>query len=355
MYALIRILGNRYAGFVLGMIVVLNLAVGSLVMDRYPKLYPPFFPNELNFFFDPVRIEHAWLYALLLTFSLFGVTLIACIIDSIVGMVKAGSARLKPLAALAFHAALVLILAAHLHDGFHGSTDRVVLGDEEVEIPGLGVVRTEAVQNYFHPDGSLKETEVDLLFRLVDGRELRRTIAYNEPALFEGGTREIIIQQGTQRPSGVVITRASDDAEIRLMPFEPWRVEGGHLILRGLFMSELDIPIAEFWLQRTDEHRPLFMILDERAARHAQFEIAGERYHYKDLITTPAAMVVVRYNPAIPLVLGGLLLSSIGTVLLIQWIRAGHAARAASISMSGRLSNQCRSRIRQSRKPNPQR
>lgn len=321
MYALIRILGNRHAGFVLGMIVVLNLAVGSLVMDRYPKLYPPFFPNELNFFFDPVRIEHAWLYALLVTFSLFGVNLIACVIDSIVGMVKAGSARLKPLAALAFHVALVLILVAHLHDGFYGSTDRVVLSDEEVEIPGLGVAQVEDVQNYFHPDGSLKETEASLMFRRADGQELRRTIAYNEPALFEGGTREVIIQQGAQQPSGVIITRASDGAEIRLMPFEPLQVEDGHLILRGLYMSEMDVPVAEFWLQHAGERRPLYMVLDERASRHAQFEIAGERYHYKGIITTPVAMVVIRYNPSIPLVLGGLLLTSIGTILLIQWIR----------------------------------
>lgn len=326
MYTLIRILGNRHAGFVLGMVVVLNLAVGSLVMDRYPKLYPPFFPNELHFFFEPVRIEHAWLYALLVTLSLFGVNLIACIVESIVRMVQTGGGRLKPIAALVFHAALVLILAAHLQDGFYGSSNRVVLSDEGVEIPGLGVVQAEAVQNYFHPDGSLKETEASLLFRLADGQELRRTIAYNEPALFEGGTREVIIQQGAQRPSGVIITRASDGAEIRLMPFEPWRLEEGHLILRGLFMSEMDMPIAEFWLQHAGGRRPLFMVLDERASRHAQFEIAGERYHYKGLITTPVAMVVVRYNPSIPLVLGGLLLSSIGTVLLIQWIRTRRKA-----------------------------
>ena len=81
MMNLIKIIGDRQAGFLLGMIVVLNLIVGSLVMNHYPKLYPKFFNLDLNFFFHPVRGEHFWLYALLLTFSLFGINLLACTIE----------------------------------------------------------------------------------------------------------------------------------------------------------------------------------------------------------------------------------------------------------------------------------
>jgi hypothetical protein len=326
MYRLICILGNRNAGFVLGMVVVLNLAVGSLVMDRFPRLYPPFFPNDLNFFFDPVRIEHAWLYALLVTFSLFTVNLIACIIETVVGMLQSGGIRLKPVAALMFHVALVAILIAHLHDGIYGEHHRVRLDRHGVEVPGLGVVQAEALQRHFHPDGSLKETEATLLFRLADGQTVRKTIAYNEPALFEGGTREVLIQQGGHEPAGVIVTRASDGTEIEFMPGAPHRVAGGHLILRNLYMSQMDVPVADFWFQHPGGRHPLMMVLDERVPRHAQFEIAGERYHYKGLVTSPVALVVVRYNPAIPTVLVGLLLSSIATLLLIRWMRTRRSA-----------------------------
>lgn len=321
MLRLIRILGDRHAGFVLGMVVILNLAVGSLVMDRYPDLYPPFFPNEFSFFFDPVRGEHAWFYALLATITLFGVNLIACIIETVADMLQNRSGRLKPVAALMFHAALALILVAHLHDGIYGDSYQMHIDDSEVEIPGLGLVRTETVQNYYHPDGSLKETEATLFFRLADGRDQRRTIAFNEPALFQGGIREIVIMQGENRPTGLILSLASDGAEIPIKPSMPYRIRGGHLILIDVTMSEMNMPIAEFLFQHAGGRQPLFMVLDPRASRHAEFEIAGERYRYQRPITAPVVMVMVRYNPAIPLVLAGLLLSSIGTILLIRWTR----------------------------------
>lgn len=322
MFRLICILGNRYAGFALGMLVILNLAVGSLVMDRFPKVYPPFFPNDLGFFFDPVQAKHAWLYALLVTFSLFTVNLIACIIEAVVRMVQARRARLKQLAALLFHLALVLILVAHLYDGVYGDEHQVALDDQPQTVPGIGLVRVESLQNHYHPDGSLKDTEVALWIRLADGRELHKRIAFNEPALFSGGVREILIQQGEHQPSGLIVTRVSDDASLILMPDEPYRIEGGHLVLRGASMSKMGVPIADLlWLRKDGTRQQLFMVLDARASRHSEIEIAGERYRYQALVTTPVAFVTVRYNPAVPLVLAGLLLASLGTILLIGWQR----------------------------------
>ncbi len=322
MFRLICILGNRYAGFVLGMAAILNLAVGSLVMDHFPKTYPPFFPNDLGFFFDPVQAKHAWLYTLLVAFFLFTVNLIACIIETVVRMVQTRNARLKPLAALLFHLALALILVAHLHDGVYGNEYQVALDDQPQEIHGIGIVRVESLQNHYHPDGTLKDTDVALWIRLADGQELRKRIAYNEPALFNGGMREILIQQGEHRPSGLIITRVSDGAPLRLMPHEPYRIEGGHLVLRGASMSKMGMPIADLlWLRKDGTRQQLFMVLNERASRHTEIEIAGERYRYQAAITTPVAFVMVRYNPAIPLVLAGLLLACLGTILLIGWQR----------------------------------
>lgn len=320
MFRLICILGNRNAGFVLGMVVVLNLALGSLAMDRFPEIYPPFFPNDLNFFFDPVRIEHTWLYILLFTFSLFTVNLVACIIETMVRMVQARGARPRPLAALLFHMALALILLAHLYDGIYGHEYRVALDDQVTVLPDIGEVRVEALQRHYHPDGSMKETEVDLWFRLTDGRELTRRIAYNEPALFAGGTREILIQQGDHRASGVIVSRVTDGATLDLMPHEPQRIGSGHLVLRGVSMSEMDLPVAHLlWIREDGRYETRFMVLDTKVARHAEIDVAGERIRYQGPVTTPVAFVLVRYNPAIPLVLAGLLLTTLGTLVLIRW------------------------------------
>ena len=122
MYNWIKILGDRHAGFLLCLVVVINLIAGSLVMNSYPELYPSFFHLDLNYFFRPARVEHSWLYALLLTFTLFGVNLLACIIDSVIRLLNNRAGRLKASAALLFHVALVTTMIAHLVEGFYGST-----------------------------------------------------------------------------------------------------------------------------------------------------------------------------------------------------------------------------------------
>ena len=95
LYSLIRILGDRHAGFILCLVVVINLIVGSLVMNNHPELYPTFLHLDLNSFFQPVRSEHLWLYALLVTFSLFGINLLASTIDSTIRLINVKAGRLR--------------------------------------------------------------------------------------------------------------------------------------------------------------------------------------------------------------------------------------------------------------------
>ena len=319
MYNLIRILGDRHAGFILCMIVVINLIVGSLVMNSHPDLYPKFFHLDLNYFFQPIRVEHAWLYALLVTFSLFGINLLACIVDSIIRLVANRAGRLKATAALLFHVALLITMAAHLFEGFYASTQQLPITAQGVELPELGKVQIESLKNIYYPDGSLKDTQVALSFSKPDGR-ISKHIAFNEPAVFDGGRRQVVMLSGETMPSGVVVSRSTDNREFLLEVDKQLALENGSLLLQGFFETESGLPYAQF-LQQADNGnlQDYFMVLDA-GAPHSQISIDGVPYQFTKVAETPFIVAVIRYNPAIPLMIVSLLLASIATILLIRWL-----------------------------------
>ncbi len=320
MHNLIRILGDRHAGFILCLIVVLNLIAGSLVMNSHPELYPNFFHLDLNYFFQPVRGEHFWLYALLLTFTLFGINLLACIIDSIIRLLNNKSGRLKASAALLFHVALVTTMAAHLYEGFYASTQRIPVTAQGVELPDLGRVRIESLKNIYYPDNSLKDTEVTLSFSQPDGQRISKDIAFNQPAIFDGGRRQVVMLSGQMTPSGVVISRSTGNQEFRLEAKKPQPLGSGNLLLQGLFETGTGLPYAQFLWQFDGGQQQHIMALHTDTP-HSQIKIDGVFYQFKNIIETPLIVAIVRYNPAIPLMLVSLLLASVATLLLINWLR----------------------------------
>lgn len=327
MHNMIRILGDRHAGFILCLLVVLNLIAGSLVMNSHPELYPKFFHLDLNYFFQPVRGEHAWLYALLVTFSLFGINLLACIIDSVIRLVANRGGRLKEYAALLFHVALVVTMAAHLYEGFYARTQQLQITAQGVELPELGRVKVESLKNIYYPDGSLKDTEVTLSFSKQGGQQLGKEIAFNEPAIFDGGRRQVVMLSGQMVPSGVVVSRDTDNREFFLEKNEPLSLGSGSLVLQGFFESRAGLPYAHFQWQSGNGDQQLRIMPLHAGAPYSQIEIDGVPYRFNRIIETPFIIAVVKYNPAIPLMLVSLLLASIATVLLIRWLATRSVVR----------------------------
>lgn len=320
MYNLIRILGDRQAGFILGMVVVLNLIIGSFVMNNHPDLYPKFFHLNLNYFFQPVRVEHAWLYALLVTLSVFGINLLACIAESVIRMISNRSGRLKAIAALLFHVALAVTLVAHLYEGFFASTRQLPIMAQGMELPALGKVRIESLKNIYYPDNSLKDTEVRLLFSKPDGEQITKDIAFNEPAIFDAGRRQVVMLSGQTMPAGIVALRSTDKQEFSLMPGKPLSLENVNLVLQGFYKSEDNQAVAQLLSQSSSGYQEHTMALDT-GTPYSQVKINDEIYQFKEVIETPFIVAIVRYNPAVPLMAVSLLLASIATFLLIRWIR----------------------------------
>ena len=320
LYSLIKIVGNRSAGFILTLVVVVNLAIGSLVMNFNPDLYPPFFPFDLNYFFDPVRPVHFWLYGLIATFTLFSLNLSACLVESIVELLQSQGQRLKRCAALLIHIALLLTMAAHLYDGFYGQTQQGTITSQGVNIPGIGLVHAKSVQNFYHPDDSLKETEATLSMQLTNGEKLEKTIAYNEPAIFDGGIWEIIIQSGQNQPSGIVLIDDANGKEIKLAHEQSLRLAGGFLTLSGIVSTQVG-PFAQLsWKPFQGPRVQQFIALNPNTKRHNSIMLSGERYRFKEMLMEPIVAVMVRYNPAIALVILALVISAVGLILLApQW------------------------------------
>lgn len=320
MMQIIRILGDRYAGFILGMVVVVNLIVGSLMMNSHPELYPRFFHLDLNYFFHPVRSEHSWLYALLLTFTLFGINLLACIIDSIIRLVNNKAGRLKASAALLFHVALLITMVAHLVEGFYASTQKIQITEQGMELPELGKVQVESLKNIYYPDHSLKDTEVTLLFRKPDGQRFSKDIAFNEPADFDAGRRQVVMLSGQMMVSGLVISRGTD--KFRLEDNRPLPLGGGSLLLEGFFKTGAEVPYAQLLWQSDNGNRQQHVMVLSTNAPHSQIKIDGVAYQFYEAIETPFIDAIVRYNPSIPLMLISLILAATATFLLVRWLGA---------------------------------
>lgn len=317
----IRIVGDRTAGFILCLIVVVNLIVGSLVMNSHPDLYPGFLNLDLNYFFNPVRSEHAWLYALLVTFSLFGINLLACTIDSTIRMITTRTGWLKTGAALLFHIALIFTMFAHLFEGMYATTDKTMISAQGKELPVLGTAQVASLKNIYWPDDSLQDTEVKLSFNTPDGQKIDKEIAFNKPAIFDGGRRQVVMLSGQVKPSGIIIVRNTDNQEFRMEARYPQSLGNTKLVLQGLYKTEFGMPYAQFVSQAADGKLSQHMMVLIPGQPHSQVEIGGDVYQFKDVIETPFIVAVVRYNPAIPLIVVSLLLASAGLFMLIKWLR----------------------------------
>ncbi len=73
------------------------------------------------------------------------------------------------------------------------------------------------------------------------------------------------------------------------------------------------------WHSRDKGVQTHFMVLSPESP-YSHIKIDGASYQFTRATETPYIAAMVRYNPAIPLMIVSLTLSLIGTVLLIRWL-----------------------------------
>ncbi len=316
---IVRILGNRNAGFILGLLSVANLALGSLVMNMNPGIYPPFFTFDLNYFFSPAKPVHFWLYLMLLVFSLFCGNIFFSTIETLVSLIKmkrvSSSAKKKVfrrrIAALLAHLAVILALLSHLYDGLAGESRRILarnpVNEESrgTDIPRLGSLIVKSIEREVYPDGSTKDIRISALFRKKGEDAAEKIISYNSPAMFNCGVDEVVIQDGRRISLGLLLSDSSG-TEYRISQERPLLLKNGELYYLGSRKSMGGLSVAWFnWQPGKGKSEKLYMVTSRKIERHNKIIISGEELKFKKSIDALAFSALVVHNPSIIISLGG--------------------------------------------------
>ncbi len=319
MLNIIRSLGNRNYGLILGFLIVLNLGCGSLMMNFFPDTYPRFALLDFEFFFDPVSAVHFWFYSLILVMSLFGINISVCTVEAFFRLLKTKTNRRRQVAALLCHLSILLALVAHLHEGLAGKSQQMRIGSRSTNLPGIGRSLTESVTMSTHPDGSLKDTQAVLAFEMLDGRSLKKIVSYNNPAIFNYGKDQVIILHGENKPVGLILTDSKGNKQTPLTFKSPLSLAGGVLILNKIFPTQHNVLFAALtWVPEKNPRKPLYLALDRRFQGHNQIIAGPNGYRFEKTIEQGMIHAMVRHNPSIPYMLVSLLLLAAGCVLLIR-------------------------------------
>ena len=244
MLNIIRLLGNRTIGFSLGLLIVVELMVGSLVMNLNIEIYPRFLTFDLNYFIHPYRWVHFWFYLLFVTFGVYGINISACFIDSLMNLITARNRIQDRLASLFTHSFIILALLGHFWEGYGASSYQKTIGPEPTHLPGIGQVVVQNVQNLFYPDGSLKDSELVIRIDRGQGEPATKQISYNSPAIFNWGTRAIIIQSAREHVAGFVLKNRTNEKRFPLQLGSVLSLQGGTLHVIKIYPDWNGVPLA---------------------------------------------------------------------------------------------------------------
>jgi hypothetical protein len=236
------------------------------------------------------------------------------------------------LSAILVHLSLVLMLFAHLIEGFYSSSERIVIGQpdsmgrKDRDIKGIGRVSVKDLRQIHYQDGSLKDMIIQLETLTRDKRLIKNQISYNNPATFNWGMDEIILQNGEKVYSGLVL---KDDAnqEYLLQPRKFVNLKNGKLRLTGIFDMERGWKIAEvnFYasaknredLSRQKPSQTFFVAVNPEVQSHKSFTVNGVNYTLLRPLEDFFLLALARNNPSIPLSALAAILMTIGIIFMI--------------------------------------
>ncbi|MDH5719309.1 MAG: hypothetical protein OEZ13_01690 [Spirochaetia bacterium] len=327
---IIEILGNKKAGFLLTMVMVLSLISGSLVMNMNVDIYPPFFEFDFKYFFYPVQPVHMWFYFLLIVSLAYSINLVFCVIEQFLLVKKIKNIEAKRWASILAHIAVIFALIAHLIEGSTVKSNYVEISKKPVSINGFGSFYAESIQEKFYPDGKLKDVIVNLKGQKADGTEFDKIMSYNNPVTFTAGIRTILIQQITSAGSSIVLKRNSDGKTLPLDYQGQIKTPEGLLRLAGIEKTK-----SGFWLVylkhilKNSEEKSIYLTGSEDIkdacsltqnkdyflCRHMNIVIKNETYSFFKVIETPVIYALVKYNPGVHFILPAALLMCVSLIL----------------------------------------
>ena len=302
-----RFFGHQSTGIVCALLSAALLATGSFVMDRAPELYSELSMDDVRFFFDPWRWQHAWFYAFCLTLTCWGASALVCTWDSVASRLRRRVLSPSAYGAPLLHVTFVLALVAHLWGGLRTTSGRYFLETEGTAIDGV-TYRALRIDQDAHPNG-MPRTVNAVLERKVGSATDEVTVGYNHPLTSGVGAHELLLGQYDVMTDGIVLRHKNEQVVLR--PGESIVAAGDTLVLQRLHDPQqspsLRVPVAELLIQGQR------MMLPFEVDRPGDTAFVG--FHEAVMV-----MLVQRNNPSVPLVVLVSVLLVLG-VVLVAWER----------------------------------
>lgn len=308
---MLRLLRSQKTGIYACFATVALLAVGSVTADRVPEAYAGLSLDDLRFFFEPARLIHWWFYAVCLVLALWATSAVVAAWDGVVLRLRS---RLPWTAwgTVILHLGFPLALLGHLIGGLWATTAVHQLGPGGVAIAG-SAWRVAAVEEELHPDGGLRMLTATLEERPLDGAgagaapaaPARVRVGYNQPVFRALGAWELLLLRHFPVPGAVL--RGADGIAVALAPGDRG-VVGGRVVRLGRVLDHpsLRAPVAEVFVEFPERGRHVLALGD--ALPDGALAFAEAR-------GTPVLLLMERWNPSIPIVIGVALLAVVGVVL----------------------------------------
>ena len=309
-----RRLGMQSTGVVLALLSAALMAAGSFIMDRSPEAYRGLALDDLRFFFAPWRWQHAWFYALVLSLGLWAASALVCTWDSLASRIRRRLTRPSAYGAPLVHLTFVLALLTHLLGGLTASSSQAILSSSEVALHGASW-RVLHLDERTWPSGMPRSVTVTLE-RTQAGRVQQETLGYNEPITSGLGTHEMLLSEAQLVPDGLLIRHKGQLVTVRAGM--PSVAAGDAIVLRRFHdprtSATLRVPVAELQVAGRNQMLPLEPDSNEETA-------------FVGMSESPGAVVHVRDNPSVPMVLLVAVLLIVG-VALVAWERARSSSGA---------------------------
>ena len=184
-------LRSQGLGLVCGFATVLLLAVGSVVLTATREgASASVGLDDLRGFFAPPRVEHVWLYLLVLVAALYALNTVLATWDTVARKWRAGLRAPSAYAASVVHVGFLLALLAHAVGGLWGrDAGAVLVASGWQEVPGFGEARLVSLDVKNLPGGMPREAWARLEVRGEGGAVTERTVGYNVPLSTAAGGR----------------------------------------------------------------------------------------------------------------------------------------------------------------------
>ncbi|ODS31866.1 MAG: hypothetical protein SCARUB_03011 [Candidatus Scalindua rubra] len=311
-------LKSQKTGIIIGFTVTGLLIIGSLIMNFYPESYNGLSGEDITFFFNNPRPIHIWFYIMFVGFAMYGICIFFCTVDSIIRKIR-GRARKVPLyGAPIVHIGFMVTLVAHLVGGIWSESGMPITIADKWVASGEYELKVTDLKTTSYPNGMPRKITAQMKIR-KDGEEIDETLGYNNPVVFDHGTKEILLRNYGNMPNSVVLNISGRTRALKIN--DVIEINESKVLLANLYLPpQFRRPVIHLVSEDKDnqQYNQTYVPIGKQNSQ----KVNGENVTFEDISTSPAVVVTVKENPSIPLTL--VAIGCFGTGMLLVIFRTAY-------------------------------